>query len=64
MTETSVTKIVGTVYAAFATMLSPEGLALMNDTLRFAANQPTISPTEASILRSIAEGVQRQDGLH
>ena len=37
MTEQAVTKIVGAVYAAFATMLSDEGLALMNDTLRFAA---------------------------
>src|SRR5262245_37508245 len=37
MTEHTVTKIVGAVYSAFATMLSDEGLALMNDTLRFAA---------------------------
>jgi hypothetical protein len=59
MTEASVTKIVGAIYAAFATMLSEEGLALMNDTLRFAANQPNTSPHEANILRSIAEGVQR-----
>ena len=59
MTEASVTKIVGAVYAAFATMMSDDGLALMNDTLHFAANQPTVSPTEASILRSIAEGVCR-----
>ena len=40
MTESSVTKIVGAVYAAFATMLSDEGLSLMNDTLRFVANLP------------------------
>jgi hypothetical protein len=37
MTEATVTKVVGAVYRAFATMLSEEGLALMNDTLRFAA---------------------------
>ena len=37
MTEATVTKVVGAVYCAFATMLSEEGLALMNDTLRFAA---------------------------
>src|SRR3984893_736860 len=33
MTEATVTKVVGAVYCAFATMLSEEGLALMNDTL-------------------------------
>jgi hypothetical protein len=37
MTEATVTKVVGAVYCAFATMLSEEGLALMNDTLLFAA---------------------------
>ena len=64
MTEASVTKIVGAVYAAFATMLSEEGLALMNNTLHFAANQPTVSPAEASILRSIAKTVQRSARAH
>ena len=54
MTEASVTKIVGAVYAAFATMLSDQGLALMNDTLRFAASDPNTSPTEANVLRLIA----------
>ena len=37
MTEATVTKVIGAVYCAFATMLSDEGVALMNDTLRFAA---------------------------
>jgi hypothetical protein len=59
MTEASVTKIVGAVYAAFATMLSDEGLALMNDTLRFAASDPNASPSEANVLRLIAENVRR-----
>jgi hypothetical protein len=59
MTEASVTKIVGAVYAAFATMLSDEGLALMNGTLRFAARDPNTSPAEANILCLIADNVQR-----
>jgi hypothetical protein len=59
MTETAVTRVVGAVYAAFATMLSDEGLALMNDTLRFAANDPNTPPAEANILRLIADGVRR-----
>ena len=59
MTEASVTRILGVVYAAFATMLSDEGLAVMNDTLRFAASDPRTSPQEAQILLLIADGVQR-----
>jgi hypothetical protein len=59
MTEASVTKIVGAVYAAFATMLSDERLALINDTLRFAAGDPNTSPAEANILHLIAESMQR-----
>jgi hypothetical protein len=59
MTEVAITRVVGAVYAAFATMLSDEGLALMNDTLRFAANDPNTPPAEANILRLIADGVQR-----
>jgi hypothetical protein len=59
MTEMAVTRVVGAVYAAFATMLSDEGLALMNDTLRFAASDPNTPPTEANILRLIADSVRR-----
>jgi len=40
-------------------MLSDEGLAVMNDTLRFAASDPRTSPQEAQILLLIADGVQR-----
>lgn len=57
MTEASVTKIVGAVYAAFATMLSDEGLALMNDTLRFAAAAG--SEEEKRILSLIADATKR-----
>ena len=63
MTEASVTRIVGAVYAAFATMLSEEGRALMNDTLRFAANVPTTSPNEAHILKLIADGVSNRQAI-
>ena len=32
---------------------------MMNDTLRFAASDPNASPSEANILRVIAENVRR-----
>src|ERR1700722_5108546 len=57
MTEATVTKVVGAVYCAFATMLSEEGLALMNDTLRFAA--VTGSEEEKRILSLIADATER-----
>src|SRR5262245_38367911 len=61
MTEQAVTKIVGAVYAAFATMLSDEGLALMNDTLRFAA--ATGSEEGKRILRLIADATERPSAI-
>jgi hypothetical protein len=61
MTEQAVTKIVGAVYAAFATMLSDEGLALMNDTLRFAA--ATGSDEEKRILGLIADTTKRSGAV-
>ena len=57
MTEATVTKVVGAVYCAFATMLSEEGLALMNDTLRFAAAAG--SEEEKRILSLIADATKR-----
>jgi hypothetical protein len=61
MTEATVTKVVGAVYCAFATMLSAEGLALMNDTLRFAA--ATGSEEEKRILSLIADATKRSQAL-
>jgi hypothetical protein len=63
MTEASVTRIVGAVYAAFATMLSDEGRSLMNDTLRFAASLPNTTASEAQILKMIADGVSQSRAI-
>jgi hypothetical protein len=60
MTEASVTRIVGAVYTALASVLSDDGRRHMNDTLRFAAGQPTTPPVDAHILRMIANCTERR----